>query len=491
MNTTIASISTAPGQGGIGIIRLSGDKAFDITLKIFKSNKIKTKKDIVPNTINYGHIYDGNTLVDEIMCSFFKAPYSYTREDVVELNVHGGIMVSQKILRVVLKNGAILAKPGEFTKRAFLNGRIDLSQVEGIASLLSAKSEKEAEISNTLLSGKLLEIIKESKKNFLNILMHLEVNIDYPEYDNPVLTQKEILNTLETEYAKFLSFEKNFDIGKKIVDGIKLAIIGKPNAGKSSLLNYILDKERAIVTDIPGTTRDTIEEDVVIEGFPVRIIDTAGIRDSSDTVEKIGVEKSIEAAKNADIIISLFDTSRTFDDEDQNIIDLTSKYLKNSIENKSEHNKDSNEYKHENEKSNNKNIIFVLNKSDLKSEFGKEKIINSLKDKMDEEIEIDLFKISTITKEGIDELLDKIKEIIKIKMTTKDDDMIIIHERQKNIIKESIDLIDKTIKSVGKIPEDMLSLNIQAIVNKLNELTGENVKEEILNEIFSNFCLGK
>lgn len=469
MNTTIASISTAPGQGGIGIIRLSGDKAFDITLKIFKSNKIKSKKDIIPNTINYGHIYDGDTLVDEIMCSFFKAPYSYTREDVVELNVHGGIMVSQKILRVVLKNGAILAKPGEFTKRAFLNGRIDLSQVEGIASLLSAKSEKEAEISNTLLSGKLLEIIKESKKNFLNILMHLEVNIDYPEYDNPVLTQKEILNTLETEYTKFLNFEKNFDIGKKIVDGIKLAIIGKPNAGKSSLLNYILDKERAIVTDIPGTTRDTIEEDVVIEGFPVRIIDTAGIRDSSDTVEKIGVQKSIEAAKNADIIISLFDTSRKFDDEDQNIIDLTSKYLKDS----------------------NKNIIFVLNKSDLKSEFGKEKIINALKDKINEEIEIDLFKISTITKDGINELLNKIREIIKIKMTTKDDEMIIIHERQKNIIKESIDLIDKTIKSVGKIPEDMLSLNIQAIVNKLNELTGENVKEEILNEIFSNFCLGK
>lgn len=476
MNTTIASISTAPGQGGIGIVRLSGDKAFDIALKVFKSNKIKTKEDIVPNTINYGHIYDGDTLVDEIMCSFFKAPHSYTREDVVELNVHGGIMVSQKILRVILKNGAILAKPGEFTKRAFLNGRIDLSQVEGIASLLSAKSEKEAEISNTLLSGKLLEIIKESKKNFLNILMHLEVNIDYPEYDNPVLTQKEILNTLETEYAKFLSFEKNFDIGKKIVDGIKLAIIGKPNAGKSSLLNYILDKERAIVTNIPGTTRDTIEEDVVIEGFPVRIIDTAGIRDSSDTVEKIGVEKSIEAAKNADIIISLFDTSRKFDNEDQTIIDLTSKYLKVSNKNKFENNKD---------------IVFVLNKSDLKSEFGKEKIIDSLKDKINEDIEIDLFKISTITKDGIDELLDKIKEIIKIKMTTKDDEMIIIHERQKNIIKESIDLIDKTIKSVGKIPEDMLSLNIQAIVNKLNELTGENVKEEILNEIFSNFCLGK
>lgn len=485
MNTTIASISTAPGQGGIGIIRLSGDKAFDITLKIFKSHKIKTKEDIVANTINYGHIYDGDTLVDEIMCSFFKAPYSYTREDVVELNVHGGIMVSQKILRVVLKNGAILAKPGEFTKRAFLNGRIDLSQVEGIASLLSAKSEKEAEISNTLLSGKLLEIIKESKKNFLNILMHLEVNIDYPEYDNPVLTQKEILNTLETEYSKFLDFEKNFDIGKKIVDGIKLAIIGKPNAGKSSLLNYILDKERAIVTNIPGTTRDTIEEDVVIEGFPVRIIDTAGIRDSSNTVEKIGVEKSIEAAKNADIIISLFDTSRKFDDEDKNIIDLTSKYLKVSNENKAKNNENVNEY------DNNKNIVFVLNKSDLKSEFGKEKIIDSLKDKINEDIEIDLFKISTITKDGIDELLDKIKKIIKIKMTTKDDDMIIIHERQKNIIKESIDLIDKTIQSVGNIPEDMLSLNIQAIVNKLNELTGENVKEEILNEIFSNFCLGK
>lgn len=464
---TIASISTAPGQGGIGIIRLSGPQAFDITLKIFRSNKIKSKEDIVPNTINYGHIYDGDILVDEIMCSFFKAPFSYTREDVVELNVHGGIVVSQKILRTVLKNGAILAQPGEFTKRAFLNGRIDLSQVEGIASLLSAKSEKEAEISNGLLTGRLLNRIKESKSNLLNILMHLEVNIDYPEYDTPSLTQKEISKTLNSELKKFKDLRENFYIGKKIVDGINLAIIGKPNSGKSSLLNYILDKERAIVTNIPGTTRDTIEEDIVIDGFPVRIVDTAGIRESEDTVEKIGIEKSIYATKNTDIILALFDKSRKLDDEDKKILQLVFKHIEN------------------------KEVIFLLNKTDLTPSFSKEEFIDLLNEYNKNNDNFNLLEISTVNKDNLDILFNKLKEIISEKMNTKDNDMIIIHERQKNIILESISLMEDTINALGKVPEDILSLNIQAVANKLNELTGENVKEEILNEIFSNFCLGK
>lgn len=467
---TIASISTAPGQGGIGIIRISGPLAFDIALKIFKSKKIKEKKDIISNTINYGHLYDEDKLIDEVMCSFFKAPHTYTREDVVELNVHGGIVVSKKILEVVLKNGARAAEPGEFTKRAFLNGRIDLSQVEGIASLLSAKSEAEAEISNNLLAGKLLDIINSSKKEFLNILMHLEVNIDYPEYDNPTLTKKTIYEKLNKEYINFLNFEKNFDIGNKIKNGFSLALIGKPNAGKSSLLNLLLDSDRAIVTDIAGTTRDTIEEHITIDGIPVRIIDTAGIRTSEDTVEKIGIEKSIKAANNADIIIALFDLSKDLDEEDKNIINLCKENLSN--------------------KENNKDIIFVLNKSDLENKFNEKDFeeyikLNANLDKLN------IFKISTITKDGINDLLSNLRSYLNENFYTKDSEYIIIHERQKNIIKDTIELIEKTLKDIDSVPEDILSLNIQSIVNKLNELTGENVREEILNEIFSNFCLGK
>lgn len=467
---TIASISTAPGQGGIGIIRISGPLAFDIALKIFKSKKIKEKKDIISNTINYGHLYDEDKLIDEVMCSFFKAPHTYTREDVVELNVHGGIVVSKKILEVVLKNGARAAEPGEFTKRAFLNGRIDLSQVEGIASLLSAKSEAEAEISNNLLAGKLLDIINSSKKEFLNILMHLEVNIDYPEYDNPTLTKKTIYEKLNKEYINFLNFEKNFDIGNKIKNGFSLALIGKPNAGKSSLLNLLLDSDRAIVTDIAGTTRDTIEEHITIDGIPVRIIDTAGIRTSDDTVEKIGIEKSIKAANNADIIIALFDLSKDLDEEDKNIINLCKENLSN--------------------KENNKDIIFVLNKSDLENKFNEKDFeeyikLNANLDKLN------IFKISTITKDGINDLLSNLRSYLNENFYTKDSEYIIIHERQKNIIKDTIELIEKTLKDIDSVPEDILSLNIQSIVNKLNELTGENVREEILNEIFSNFCLGK
>ena len=467
---TIASISTAPGQGGIGIIRISGPLAFDIALKIFKSKKIKEKKEIISNTINYGHLYDGDMLIDEVMCSFFRAPHTYTREDVVELNVHGGIVVSKKILEVVLKNGARAAEPGEFTKRAFLNGRIDLSQVEGIASLLSARSEAEAKISNNLLTGKLLDIINSSKKEFLNILMHLEVNIDYPEYDNPTLTKKTISDKLNNEYTNFLNFEKNFDIGNKIKNGFSLALIGKPNAGKSSLLNLLLDSDRAIVTDIAGTTRDTIEEHITIDGIPIRLIDTAGIRESEDTVEKIGIQKSIKAANDADIIIALFDLSKELDDEDKSIINLCKENLNNN--------------------DNNKDIIFVLNKSDLENKFTEmdfEEYIKSNSDLKD----INIFKISTVKQDGINELLSHLRSNLSDKFYTKDSEYIIIHERQKNIIQDSIKLLEQTIKDLDHVPEDILSLNIQAIVNKLNELTGENVREEILNEIFSNFCLGK
>ena len=268
---TIAAISTAPGLGGIGIIRITGKEAFDILLKVFKSRKVKKIEDIVPNTIIYGKIYDNNRMVDEVLVSFFKSPNSYTKEDLVEINTHGGSIVMKEILNLVLTNGAMLAQPGEFTKRAFLNGRIDLTQVESIATILNAKSEEELKISGELLQGKLYNKVVDIKGRLMDILMHLEVNIDYPEYDTEEKDKEEVISTITMILEELKKFEATFDVGSKITEGIKVAIIGRPNAGKSSLLNNLLNKERAIVTEIEGTTRDSIEEDLNINGINIKI----------------------------------------------------------------------------------------------------------------------------------------------------------------------------------------------------------------------------
>lgn len=451
---TIVAISTAPGLGGIGIIRLSGEKAFDILLKIFKSSKIKNKEDINANTINYGHIIEDGEIIDEVLVSFFKAPHSYTTEDVVEINTHGGNIVCHKILNLAIKNGALLADSGEFTKRAFINGRIDLTKVESIASILGAKSEEELKVSNKLLKGKLLDKINLMKKNILEVLMHIEVNIDYPEYDTEEKTMDEVKIML-TEVKKELSdLSETFDVGNKIREGFSVSIIGRPNAGKSSLLNYILDKERAIVTDIEGTTRDSIEEIINIKGMPVKIIDTAGIRETDEKIEKIGIERALEYAKSSDVIIAIFDSNKELTKDDNNILELC---------------KD-------------KDSIIVLNKMDLETKINIEEIKNIGKE---------IIKVSALKKEGLNEIvnsislrLDKLKEI-------KSNDIIIIHERQKKVIEEALKSTEEALKSSEILPVDMLSEYIQNILEKLNELTGEDIKEEILNEIFSNFCLGK
>lgn len=451
---TIVAISTAPGLGGIGIIRLSGETAFDILLKIFKSNKIKNKEDIKANTINYGHIIEDGEIIDEVLVSFFKAPHSYTTEDVVEINTHGGNIVCHKILNLAIKNGASLADSGEFTKRAFINGRIDLTKVESIASILGAKSEEELKVSNKLLKGKLLDKINLMKKNILEVLMHIEVNIDYPEYDTEEKTMDEV-KVMLTEVKKELSdLSETFDVGNKIREGFSVSIIGRPNAGKSSLLNYILDKERAIVTDIEGTTRDSIEEIINVKGMPVKIIDTAGIRETDEKIEQIGIERALEYAKSSDVIIAIFDSNKELTKDDNNILDLC---------------KD-------------KDSIIVLNKMDLETKINIEEIKNIGKE---------IIKVSALKKEGLNEIvnsislrLDKLKEI-------KSNDIIIIHERQKKVIEEALKSTEEALKSSEILPVDMLSEYIQNILEKLNELTGEDIKEEILNEIFSNFCLGK
>lgn len=451
---TIVAISTAPGLGGIGIIRLSGEKAFDILLKIFKSSKIKNKEDINANTINYGHIIEDGEIIDEVLVSFFKAPHSYTTEDVVEINTHGGNIVCHKILNLAIKNGASLADSGEFTKRAFINGRIDLTKVESIASILGAKSEEELKVSNKLLKGKLLDKINLMKKNILEVLMHIEVNIDYPEYDTEEKTMDEV-KVMLTEVKKELSdLSETFDVGNKIREGFSVSIIGRPNAGKSSLLNYILDKERAIVTDIEGTTRDSIEEIINIKGMPVKIIDTAGIRETDEKIEQIGIERALEYAKSSDVIIAIFDSNKELTKDDINILDLC---------------KD-------------KDSIIVLNKMDLETKINIEEIKNIGKD---------IIKVSALKKEGLNEIVNSISLRLDKLKETKSNDIIIIHERQKKVIEEALKSTEEALKSSEILPVDMLSEYIQNILEKLNELTGEDIKEEILNEIFSNFCLGK
>lgn len=452
---TIAAISTAPGLGGIGIIRITGDKAFEILLKIFKSTKVKKMEDIVPNTIIYGKIYDDSRMVDEVLVSFFKSPNSYTKEDLVEINTHGGSIVMKEILNLVLKKGAMLAEPGEFTKRAFLNGRIDLTQVESIATILNAKSEEELRISGELLQGKLYNKVVNIKEKLMDILMHLEVNIDYPEYDTDEKETEEIVYTVTDILKDLKRFEATFDVGSKIKDGIKVSIIGRPNAGKSSLLNNLLNKERAIVTEIEGTTRDSIEEDLNINGINIKIIDTAGIRETDEKVEKIGIERAITIAEKSDLIIAIFDISKPFNENDRKIMDIISK----------------------------KESLILLNKYDLVKDIDlPEEIKNTGKE---------YIYTSMLEKKGTEEVIEWITKKTESLKINKNNDIIIIHERQKKVITDVIEMIEQILKDLEIIPIDMVSENIRDVINKINELTGENVKEEVLNEIFKNFCLGK
>ena len=452
---TIAAISTAPGLGGIGIIRITGDKAFEILLKIFKSTKVKKIEDIVPNTIIYGKIYDDSRMVDEVLVSFFKSPNSYTKEDLVEINTHGGSIVMKEILNLVLKKGAMLAEPGEFTKRAFLNGRIDLTQVESIATILNAKSEEELRISGELLQGKLYNKVVNIKEKLMDILMHLEVNIDYPEYDTDEKETEEIVSTVTDILKDLKRFEATFHVGSKIKDGIKVSIIGRPNAGKSSLLNNLLNKERAIVTEIEGTTRDSIEEDLNINGINIKIIDTAGIRETDEKVEKIGIERAITIAEKSDLIIAIFDISKPFNENDMKILDIISK----------------------------KESLILLNKYDLVKDIDlPEEIKNTGKE---------YIYTSMLEKKGTEDVIEWITKKTESLKINKNNDIIIIHERQKKVITDVIEMIEQILKDLEIIPIDMVSENIRDVINKINELTGENVKEEVLNEIFKNFCLGK
>lgn len=457
MSTTIASISTAPGIGGIGIIRMSGTQTFEILEKIFKQKNPQKIEDIKGYTIKYGHIVDNEKIIDEVLVSYFKAPKSYTTENMCEINSHGGTVILKEILELCLKNGAELAEPGEFTKRAFLNGRIDLAQAESVIDIINAKSEKEAKSSINQLEGFLSRDISEIKQGILDVLVNIDVTIDYPEYDTPEVQKKEIKDMLENTINKLSRLEKSFDNGKIIKDGIKTAIIGKPNAGKSSLLNAILKEDRAIVTALAGTTRDTIEEFVTVRGVPLKLVDTAGIREAVDEVEKIGVEKSIKQAQDADLEIAIFDSSKPLDAEDLEILNLIK----------------------------NKKTIILLNKTDLKQ------VISEDDDRLTS-VTSNILKISALNKTGIEELYDKISEMFNLDEINLDNEVLITNLRHKNIIsKAKENALNAKNALENNMPIDIIAIYIRQILDDLGEITGEVVTEDIINEIFSKFCLGK
>lgn len=452
---TIAAISTATGNGGIGIIRMSGKECFNILEKIFKP--IKKSENICGYTIKYGHIMDGDNIVDEVLVSYFKAPKSYTTENMCEINSHGGFIVERRILELCLKNGAELAEPGEFTKRAFLNGRIDLVQAESIIDLINSKSEKEAKASISQLEGNLSKNINSIKSELLDLMADVEASIDYPEYDIEEVTNKKILQALDKVESHLKKLNKTFKNGKILREGIKTAIIGKPNAGKSSLLNTILNEERAIVSETKGTTRDTIEEYVTIEGITLKLIDTAGIRETNDEIEKIGVEKSKKLINEAELVIAIFDGTKDLSEEDYEILNL--------IESK--------------------NAIILLNKMDIK-DFELDK--NDTIKKSGKEI----IKISARNGDNIDILYRSIANMYKINDIELDNGEIVTNIRHKNQIDESLKSIEKTRETVyNNMPVDIIEIYLKQILSDLGKITGDDISEDIINEIFSKFCLGK
>ena len=451
---TIAAISTPRGEGGIGIIRISGDKSFEILDKIF--NTKNPNRDLGFYKFNYGFIHDNGKIIDEVMAVRMKAPKTYTCEDVVEINFHGGHLISEKVLELVLKNGARHAEQGEFTKRAFMNGRIDLSQAEAVMDIIQGKTEKSISLSLEQLRGDLRDKIGSFKKALLDVTAHVNVVLDYPEegIDDPLPSN--LRENLENVYAEADRLISSYDKGKKIKEGIKTVIAGKPNVGKSTLLNSLLKEERAIVTHIPGTTRDVIEEIINIKGIPLVLTDTAGIRKTEDIVENIGVEKSKKFIENADLVLLVLDASRELESEDRDVIE--------EIQN------------------NNKKTIVLLNKIDLErkielDEFGLENIL----------------EISAKDNIGIEDMEERIYSyIVEEKVEDSSEKLIITNIRHKTALEKTKDAIRNIFETIDAgMPMDLISVDLKEALDSLSEITGEISSEDILDHVFGNFCVGK
>ena len=454
---TIAAIATASGNSGIGIIRVSGDEAIEIVDKIFKSvNSDKKLVNVKSHTINYGHIVDNDKVIDEVLVSVMNGPHSYTGEDVVEINCHGGMIVIRKILEIVLKNGARTAEPGEFTKRAFLNGRMDLSQAEAVMDVINAKNEFALSSSIEQLNGRVSEKIKSLRKKIIYNIAFIESALDDPEHISIDGYSEKLSKILEEVNGELSRLINNFDNGRIVKEGVKTVILGKPNAGKSSLLNLLLGEERAIVTDIEGTTRDTLEESINLNGVFLNLIDTAGIRDSEDVVEQIGVNKAKELAEKSDLVIFVADASKELDENDKEIINLI---------------KD-------------KQAIVLLNKSDLGTIIN-EKNVSEFDNKP-------VITFSAKTGDGLDELENKIRNLFYEGKVKYNDELYITNARQKESLINAKNSIEEVIKSVeNDMPEDFYSIDLMDAYTYLGQIIGESVEDDLVNEIFSKFCMGK
>lgn len=451
MEDTIVAIATPLGTGAISIVKISGPEAVEIVSNVFKGKNLKTQKS---HTVHYGYIIDNKEKIDEVLVSLFLAPKTYTKEDVVEINCHGGIAVTNRILEVIIKAGARFAEPGEFTKRAYLNGRIDLIEAEGVMDLIEAKTEKMRKVAFNQLSGNVSNKIKELRENIKAILANIEVNIDYPEYEDEVIVTNEMIKTqlsiINTKIAKIITDSQE---GQIIKEGIKVLILGKPNVGKSSILNKLLNENKAIVTNIPGTTRDIVEGTINIEGILFKIVDTAGIRKTNNLVEKIGVKKSLELIEQSDLIIYTIEKGQLLDEEDIKTI----KKIKNKPK-----------------------IIFV-NKND------------STKQKKPIKIEGEtIVEGNTIEEEGLKELKTAIINLFKLDKMEEKDFNFITNSNQIAFLKKIVSISEIVAKKLKEnMPIDIIEIDLKEIFNILGFIIGENNEQEIINYIFKNFCLGK
>lgn len=454
---TIAAISSAAGNSGIGIIRVSGDEAIEVVDKIFRpANKNKKLANVESHTVHYGHIMDGDKTLDQVLVIVMKNPHSYTGEDTVEIDCHGGMLILKKVLDLVLKNGARTAEPGEFTKRAFLNGRIDLSQAEAVMDLINSKNDFALNSSIEQLKGGVSDAIKDIRKDIIYHIAFIESALDDPEHISLDGYDEEITEMLNENINKISKLVNSFDNGRIMKEGIKTVILGKPNAGKSSLLNLMLGEDRAIVTDIEGTTRDTLEENINFNGLSLKIIDTAGIRDTEDLVERIGVNKAKEIAKEGDLIIYVVDGSRELDDNDREIIKLI----------------------------NDKQAIILVNKSDMDT------VINIDELKKDSNRDVILF--SAKNGEGMDQLEEEIRNMFYSGEVTYNDQVYITNARHKEALENALESLKQVKNSVDAgMPEDFYSIDLMDAYTDLGLIIGESVEDDLVNEIFSKFCMGK
>lgn len=457
LDDIIAAISTPLGSGGIGIVRMSGTGCIALADTLFQGKKKLTQK--ATHTLSYGKIIDGKNgeVIDEVLVSVMKAPHTYTKEDIVEINCHGGFLVTQRVLQAVLVAGARLAEPGEFTKRGFLNGRIDLTQAEAIIDLIQSKTELSRQAAVNQLEGRLKIQVREMRNDVIDMIASIEAVIDYPEHD----VEEETYDTMEKATKQLLQrMEKllaGADRGKILREGLQTVIVGKPNVGKSSLLNWFLEEDRAIVTDIPGTTRDTVEEYINIDGIPIKIVDTAGIRETGDVVEKMGVEKSKTYAEQADLILMMLDASRPLEQEDKEILSFIQ----------------------------GKHTIVLLNKADLEQKLSHAELEQYVSKKQ-------ILSVSVKHNTGFDALIDAIKTMFFSGQTATADDALLGNTRHKTALFQAKEAMERCLVTIQtRMPEDFISMDLQDASHALGEITGDVTDEEIIDRIFTKFCLGK